>query len=284
MATFTKQEVINYYHHTQSHMRMFWHLDESMGLHYGIWDANTKNHAQAIINTNRQLALLGEIKKEHNVLDAGCGVGGSSIFIAKNIGAQCLGITLSKRQVATATKYAEKNGISQLVRFEEKDYTNTGYADNSFDRAWALESMSTAPDKFAMFKEMYRVLKPGGRFLLGDWCKPFPYNVDDHKCMQYMLYGWAIPDLLTYDELKDIIGRLGFKEIAYRDVTKNILPSVKIAYRAGMFGMLGTKLYNLFKNGTHFSRVHYKTGLGQYPAYKKGLWEYGLWVFQKPLH
>ena len=57
-----------------------------MGLHYGIWDYTTKTLAEAIINTNRQLAFLGKVSATDKVLDAGCGVGGSAIFLAKYFG------------------------------------------------------------------------------------------------------------------------------------------------------------------------------------------------------
>ena len=52
---------------------MFWKLEEAAGLHYGIWDENIKSTSEAILNTNKLLMNLGEIKKEHKILDAGCG-------------------------------------------------------------------------------------------------------------------------------------------------------------------------------------------------------------------
>ncbi len=284
MNTFTNQDIVNYYDHTEGHMRMFWKLDNSMGLHYGIWDTDTKNLSEAIVNTNRRLAEMGKIRKEHTVLDAGCGVGGSSIYLAKNIGSRCTGITLSARQVKSANSYAAQNKVSDMVQFEVNDYTNTGYADNSYDIVWALETMGTARDKSLFFKEMYRVLKPGGRLLIADWYKSYGYNVDEFKCMQDMLYGWAIQDLLTFDEQKELATRFNYNILDHKDVTADIKKTVNLMYWLCIPGMLGTKLYTLtHPNATHFSRVHYKTGFGQYHAYKKKLWKYGLWILEKPL-
>ena len=166
MQTFTTEDIANYYDHTEVHYRKFWKMVHSMGLHYGSWDASTNTLAEAIVNTNRQLANLGKITSSDVVLDAGCGVGGSSIFLAKNYGCQVTGITLSERQVRTATHFSEKNDIGHLANFERMNYTQTRFPDHHFDVVWAVESMQTATDKSLFFKEMRRVLKPGGSLLM----------------------------------------------------------------------------------------------------------------------
>lgn len=282
MTTFSEQDVINYYDLTQQHMRWFWKLDESMGLHYGIWEKGTQSLADSIINTNRILAEMGGIQKGQKVLDAGCGVGGSSIYIAKNFGAHCTGITLSKRQVQTGSANAEKNQVADRVNFEVNNYLDTGYPDNSFDVVWAMESMATSPDKPLFFKEMNRVLKPGGKLLIADYYKPFAYDVKDHPSMQDMLYNWAISDILTVTEQEELANQFNLEVKDYRNTTKEIRKSVNRIYFLSMLGKLGTKLYTLtHSNVTESSKNHYKAGFGQYHGHKKGLWHYGLWVFEK---
>ncbi|MEZ4935052.1 MAG: class I SAM-dependent methyltransferase [Saprospiraceae bacterium] len=105
---FSNQDIINYYDHTQPHYRQWWKMEESMGLHYGVWDESVKTLSEAIVNTNAQLAAMGQISQADKVLDAGCGVGGSAIFLAKKYGCEVKGITLSERQVATATEFSKK--------------------------------------------------------------------------------------------------------------------------------------------------------------------------------
>ncbi|MEQ9261613.1 MAG: hypothetical protein RLP14_00485 [Owenweeksia sp.] len=56
--------------------------------------------------------------------------------------------------------------------------------------------LDTAPDKHLFFKEMYRDPKPGGKLLIVDYYKPFPYVVWEHTRMYNMLYHWAISDIL----------------------------------------------------------------------------------------
>ncbi len=279
--TFTNEDVIHYYDQTAVHYRMWWKMDESMGLHYGVWEPDTKTLADAILNTNRGLIALGEIKPEHKVLDAGCGVGGSSIFLAKTIGCDVTGITLSPKQVDTATAFAKRDGVANNVRFEARDYTKTGFPDNSFDFVWAIESMQTATDKSLFFKEAARVLKPGGRIVIADCFKTKPYDIITEPQMLTMLNGWAMSDLLTLAEIEKTAGDGGFILAKNRDVSKEIKKSVKAILRVSILGMFGTKIYNLYRKASYFSRIHYKTGLAQHNTYNRGLWGYNLLMLEK---
>lgn len=283
MPSISEKDIIKYYDLTEGHMRMFWKLDEAMGLHYGIWDKSTKTLADSIVNTNRIMAKTAGIEENDRVLDAGCGVGGSSIYLAKHIGAQCTGITLSAKQVDSARSYAQHNQVADKAQFAVGNYFHTEYADESFDYVWALESMGTAPDKGRFLKEMYRVLKPGGKIVICDWYKAYDYPVDQHRCMQHMLYHWMISDLLTPEEQRELGKKYDFELIAHQDFTKEIKKSVNRIYWLSLVGMLGTKAYQLtHPKVSSYSKNHYKTGLGQYHGYRKGLWEHHLWVFQKP--
>lgn len=168
MKIFTSKDIENYYDQTEVHYRLFWNLNKSMGLHYVIWDKSTKTVYDSIINTNNLLMKIGEIKATDMVLDCGCGIGGSAIYLSKNLGCKVTGVTLSAKQVATAKKLAIENSVDKLVSFCKLNYLETGFEDNSFDIVWAIESFGSSPNKQLFFKEMYRILKPGGKILFAD--------------------------------------------------------------------------------------------------------------------
>lgn len=281
MKTYTPQDVANYYDQTEVHYRRFWKFEEALGLHYGIWSAGIKNLKEAVLNTNKLLAELGEIKSTDFGLDAGCGVGGSSIYLAKNIGCKVTGISLSEKQAATAAEFAEKHGVAQLVSFKAMNYTSTSFAENTFDFVWAIESMQTAVDKSDFLKEAKRVLKPGGKILIADCFKSYNYPFAKNKLMRLMFNGWAITDVLSSEEFIKEAGQFGFILNKEEDVTKEVYPSVVRFFFAAVIGMFGTFFYNVFiKKASYFSRVHYKTGLSQFFAYKKKLWKYKLLVLK----
>lgn len=276
MKQFTSEEVEQYYDHTEVHYRMFWNLEAAAGLHYGVWEEGTSNNTEAILNTNSRLMQLGKIRASDRVLDAGCGIGGSGIFLARNLGCRVEGITLSARQVATAQKLATEKELNDLLRFSRQNYLSTDFADASFDVVWAIESFGSAPEKAGFFREMHRILKPGGKILFADTFKPYTYDISEDPDMQIMLNGWAISDILSLEELQ-LTGRdNGFDHFEIEDVTKDIKPSVRRIYWAALAGMIGTKAYNLFKKATYFSRIHYKTGLAQKKTYDRGRWGYYL--------
>ena len=276
MKKFTNTEIEDYYDQTEVHYRQHWRLDEGMGLHYGIWDEKARNLTDAILNTNYRLMNFGELKPTDHVLDAGCGIGGSSIYLAKNMGCTVKGITLSKKQVNTATGLAAKMGLSDKLQFSQQDYTATNFPDNTFDVIWCIESMETAHDKNAFYKEAHRLLKPGGRIVIADIFKPEAYHIDDEKDMQIMLNGWAMTDILSVKELHEVTAQNGITVKKMQDVSAEVKKSVDMIYYGSLLGMVFTKWYNLFHNASYFSRIHYKTGLAQKKAYSRKKWGYYL--------
>src|SRR5690606_31006353 len=111
---------------------------------YGIWDQHTKDFRSAIANTNRILMELAQIKNNERILDAGCGVGGTAMFLCENRDVKVTGITLSQKQLNHANALAQKRGFSHRADFHVMDYTQTGFEDASFDVIWCCESVCHA--------------------------------------------------------------------------------------------------------------------------------------------
>jgi cyclopropane fatty-acyl-phospholipid synthase-like methyltransferase len=280
---FTNQDVSNYYDHTEVHYRQFWRLEESMALHYGFWNKETKTFNESLKNTNSELASLAGVKSGDCVLDAGCGVGGSSVFLANNYGCKVTGITLSERQVKRATANALKFKLEKETRFFKKDYTNTEFEAASFDVIWALESVGTAQDKQAFIKEAFRLLKKDGRLIMADYfIKNDISNKKDQRILRRWLDGWAISNLTTIQSFEKMLENGGFASPKILDYTERIRHSAKRLYRAAMMGWLGTKLYVLFNpKATAFGRGHAISSILQYKALKRGLWRYKVILAKK---
>lgn len=123
------------------------------------------------------------------VLDVGCGIGGTSRFLAKEHGCEVTGITISGRQVEIARKITlevagpqVKEGDERVkldngsVRFLELDAEKMGeYFENEkekiFDFVWISEAMSHLPNKELFFRNAMMLLKPGGKLVIADWFK-----------------------------------------------------------------------------------------------------------------
>jgi cyclopropane fatty-acyl-phospholipid synthase-like methyltransferase len=85
-----------------------WGEEEIYNIHYGFWDEKTKSHIQSLENMNRILAERLQIRPGNKILDAGCGVGASAIWLAKNYDVEVTGITISELQCKKAAAFSNK--------------------------------------------------------------------------------------------------------------------------------------------------------------------------------
>jgi len=105
--------------------------------------------------------------KPAKILDVGCGIGGTSRYLARKLGqdTEVTGITLSPSQVRRATELAKEQETPN-AKFQVMDALEMQFPDNTFDYVWACESGEHMPDKKKYVEEMTRVLKPGGRIVI----------------------------------------------------------------------------------------------------------------------
>ena len=122
----------DYYDETWLDYRMLWLNSQNHAIHFGYWDEHTRSHAESLLNMNRVLASQIGIRPGQRILDAGCGVGGSAIWLAKTYGVEVLGITPVASQVERARRYAQEQGITDRVSFEQQDYTHTTFPRGQF--------------------------------------------------------------------------------------------------------------------------------------------------------
>jgi tocopherol O-methyltransferase len=162
------KNIVEYYNTTEHSYKDAWDLNNSLAIHYGYWDEKVKSFPGSLLRMNEVMIEAAEIKPTDKVLDAGCGVGGSSIFMANKIGCNVTGISLSEKQIAQAIINAEKKNVADKVHFFKMDYCRTGFPDASFDIVWGCESICYADDKELFIKEAYRLLKSGGRLVIAD--------------------------------------------------------------------------------------------------------------------
>lgn len=118
--------------------------------------------------TRKVTDTLGLRRGEH-LLDAGCGSGETSLFLARRHGVRVTGVTVSDYELDRARHRAESAGLAGATRFQYGDYTQLPFADGSFDAVLALESLQNAPDLPRVLGELYRVLRPGGRIAFSDF-------------------------------------------------------------------------------------------------------------------
>ena len=131
---------------------------------YYITGKETKKEAQE--NLTSFLVEKAGIKNGAKILDVGCGVGGSSIWMAENLGAATVGITISAVQVEIARKLAKEKSVNSkflLMNAEEMQF------DETFDVVWLVAAATHFLDQEKFIKLATKSLDTGGKFVIFDW-------------------------------------------------------------------------------------------------------------------
>lgn len=102
------------------------------------------------------------------VLDLGCGDGTTAVPLAQ-AGAEVLGIDIARNLVEAGQRRAAETGLAKLS-FQHGDAADLqGVADHSFDLALSMFGAMFSPKPFEVARELVRVVKPGGRIVMGNW-------------------------------------------------------------------------------------------------------------------
>lgn len=165
-------------------------------MHYGFWYEDTKGLEQAILNTNTFVIDALAIGPKDVVLDAGCGVGGTSIHIAETTGARIEGITLSDVQLSIARTKSSRSPAACLLNFSKQDFSETNFKSETFSKVFGIESVCYSHRKSAFLEEAYRILKSGGKLAVVDTFL-IKEELDEEEMRIYSktIDGWVVPNL-----------------------------------------------------------------------------------------
>ncbi|MGI8911948.1 MAG: SAM-dependent methyltransferase [Rubrobacteraceae bacterium] len=251
-------------------------------LHLGFWDERIRNHAEALTNMNRALAKRTDLRPTDRVLDAGCGLGHSAIWLAREFGVEVVGVNLARGQIREARCIAHRQGVSDRVAFERRDFARTGFPDESFDVVWAMESICHAQDKQDFLDEARRLLGPGGRLVVADLFRSgHPFGLSEERLLGSWLSGWAVPDLATAEEFGESARRAGFTDVRIKDITANIWPSSRRLRLRALAGYPAAALLRMLQLYGDDRLASVRSGLEQYRALRRGLWFYGVFTAVK---
>lgn len=115
-----------------------------------------------------ELARAAGLDSTQSVLDVGSGVGGTSRCLAREFGCRVTGIDLTEEYCRAAALLTAKVGLADLIDYRQGDATHLPFDDASFDVVWTEHVAMNIPDKPRLYREMHRVLKPGGTLAIYD--------------------------------------------------------------------------------------------------------------------
>ncbi|MGK8524930.1 SAM-dependent methyltransferase [Nocardia asteroides] len=274
----SRQRIAEYYDETWSQYSKVWSDNQNHALHFGYWDSSTSSHPDSLVKTNVKMASLLTLRPGMDVLDAGCGVGGTAMWLAENYRVKVRGLTISEKQIALGRRYVRGRGLDDLVSLHLADYCDTGLPDESFDVVWAQESLCHAPAKEAFLREAHRLLRPNGQLIIADYfrtARDWTERSEDE--LADWLRCWIIDDIPTIGEFRTLVTDSSFVDVAATDISGNVYRSIK-----HLKGLAAAKLVvgwpkRMLK--PQVNRVRHANVLGAYRqgrTFEKRLWNYNI--------
>lgn len=228
--------VARYYDKVQWLYNLGWTAGGTRSLHYGLWWDDTRSLAEAIVNGDRFVAAKLDVQSTDHVLDMGCGVGGTSVFLAKTFGCRVTGITVSRVQLEQAAAYAAASGVRHLVQFELMDFTAMTFPDATFTKAFTQETSNHAVDKRELLRETHRVLKPGGRYVSLDVFQNRDVRPGrETHCFEKVMRGWPSVSLERFDRYIALACETGLNVVETGDINSRAAPSARAIWRRHVF-------------------------------------------------
>lgn len=208
----------------------FYRLVWGPHIHHGLWSAedavrdvpevSPREAQEALTDT---LASLAGIACGERVVDVGCGMGGSSIRLARSFGCHVTGITLSGVQRRWAATAARLQGVSRLARFSQTDAETADFAPASFDVVWSIECTEHLFDKPAFFHRAAGWLAPGGRVAICVWLAAHDADgAGKREQVEAVCDAFLCPSLGTFADYRGWMTDAGLEVVHAEDWTRRV--------------------------------------------------------------
>lgn len=226
-------EVVDFYE-AASVDYMHWSRESNMHLGFYRRRMSLLDRDAMLEEFNLEIARRLRVDRDVPALlfDLGCGAGAVSRTVARWYpNATIKGVTISPTQVTIANEMNRRYGLDHRIEIVNGDYVGLYADDHSVDGVWAVESACYAkgPDKADLVREMARVLKPGGRFVIADCFLKRPeseLNPFVRRCYRALCRNWALTELPVVGDLVSMMEKFGFRDLVVDDISWRTVPSL----------------------------------------------------------
>ena len=247
-------------------------------LHHGYWE-NNESAPRAQIQLMERLVERAGVPRGARVLDIGCGLGGSAMWLAEHFDCDVTGITISPVQARMAASRAKSRGLTQRVRFQVRDANEWQPEPACVDVVWIMESSEHFRDKRMFFEHCARALAPGGVLAVCAWLRrDGPLRESEQPLVNTIAKAMLSASLDSLSNYERWMRDAGLNVTVAQDITRHVEPTWSHCSRIG--DNPAVRLF-LPLMGEHTRRFVRSFPLMQ-QAYAQGAMAFGLFVARKP--
>jgi MPBQ/MSBQ methyltransferase len=227
-----KEQIINYY---EKAGRDYYAWSKKYNMHFGYFEKGINPFSRELMldNLNKKVFQKLRINSPSAIADFGCGLGATLRYGATHYPQNTFkGVTIVPWQAEQAEILNKKDSShpAKSIELIVGDYCHTPFESNSLDAVYAIESScyATGNSKSDLLKEIHRVLKPGGRFVISDGFikKKIDPNSFLGSAYTQLCNSWALTELGNIHDVHQYLKTLDFDNIEIEDISMKVAPSV----------------------------------------------------------
>lgn len=201
--------------------------------HFAIFEDEGENREAAFERTHRRYLEALRLEPGDKGLELACGRGGFAEYLARNSGADILGIDISRAQLAQALKRRRSN-----LRFLHHDIMRVDELGERFDAVVLMDADCYLPDKGLAVMRIAKVMKSGARFLLIAWCKQQRLNhIQQELVLEPFMRFWGVPSLETAAGYRRHFRKAGLRLVEESDLNHKVEANWELGYERAIEGV-----------------------------------------------